>query len=90
MKKNTLTHVGCKVGQSDLFLMKLQLDMCHCLLDVYTKFPIGISKHAQNSLQYFSLAGSSTNSPIWVFLSARSPKIAQPWRKLVGVKTLTT
>ena len=34
----------------------------------------------------FSLAESSTNSRCRVFLSTRGPKIAQPWRKLVGVK----
>ena len=37
----------------------------------------------------FSLAGSSTNYPFGVFVSAREPKIAQPWRKSVVVKTLT-
>ena len=36
-----------------------------------------------------SLAGSSTNSPIRVFLSTRGPKIAQAWQKSIGVKTLT-
>ena len=34
----------CKVGQIE---MKLELDMCLCLLDVYTKFEIDISKHVE-------------------------------------------
>ena len=38
---------------------------------------------------HVSLAGSSTNSPFRVYLSTRGPKIAQTWRKSVGVKTLT-
>ena len=37
---------------------------------------------------HVSLAGSSTNSPFWVFLSTRGPKIAQAWQKSIGVKTL--
>ena len=43
----------------------------------------------KNSLENFSLAGSSSNTPFQVFLSARGPTIAQPWRKSVGIKTLT-
>ena len=35
------------------------------------------------SPENFSLAGSS-NYPFGVFLSARGPKIAQPWRKISG------
>ena len=69
--------------------MKLLLDVWHCLLDVYTKFQIDISKHVEKSPENFSLAGSSTNSPFRVFLSAMRPKIAQPWRKSVEAKTLT-
>ena len=38
---------------------------------------------------HVSLAGSSTNSPFWVFLSTRGQKIAQAWQKSIGVKTLT-
>ena len=38
---------------------------------------------------HVSLAGSSTNSPFRMFLSTRGPKIAQPWQKSIGVKTLT-
>ena len=38
---------------------------------------------------HVSLAGSSTNSPFWVFLSTRGPKIAQAWQKSIGIKTLT-
>ena len=43
----------------------------------------------KKSPENFSLAGSSTNSPFGVILSAKGPKIAQPWQKLVVVKTLT-
>ena len=37
---------------------------------------------------HVSLAGSSTNSPLRVFLSTRGPKIAQSWQKSMAVKTL--
>ena len=80
---------GCKVVQSDLIAMKLSLDVWRCLLDAYTKFQIDISKHVQKSLEFFSLAGSFTNSRFRAFLSARGPKITQPWRKSVGAKALT-
>ena len=43
----------------------------------------------KKSPENFSLAGSSSSTPFQVFLSARGPKIAQPWRKSVGIKTLT-
>ena len=41
----------------------------------------------KKSPENFSLAGSSSNTPFQVFLSARGPKIAQPWRKSVRIKT---
>ena len=69
--------------------MKLELDMWHHLLNVYTKFQTDISKHVQKSPEYFSLAGSSTNAPFQVFLSTRGPKITHPWRKSVEIKALT-
>ena len=84
-----MTYFGCKVGQSVPIAMKLELDVWHHLLDVFGSFQIDISKYVQKSLKNFSLAGSSTNAPFRMFLSARGPKIAQPWRKSVGVKTLT-
>ena len=44
-KKWVWPTFGCKLGQSDPFVMQLKLDMsCH-LLNVYTKFQIDISKH---------------------------------------------
>ena len=58
-------------------------------LDVYTKFQTDISQHVQKSPDNFSLAGSSSNTPFQVFLSARGTKIAQPWRKSVRIKTNT-
>ena len=69
--------------------MKLVLDMWHHLLNVYAKFQTDISKHVKKSPENFSLAGSSTNTPFQVFLSTRRRKITQPWRKSVGIKTLT-
>ena len=80
---------GCKVGQSVQIEMKLELDVWHHPLAVYAKFQIDISQHVQKSPENFSLAGRSSNTPFQVFLSARRPKIAQPWRKSVGIKTLT-
>ena len=80
---------GCKVGQSVHIGMKLELDVWHHPLDVYAKFQIDIFQHVQKSPESFLLAGSSSNTPFQVFLSARGPKIAQPWRKSVRIKTLT-
>ena len=80
---------GCKVGQSVQIGIELELDMGHHPLDVYAKFQTDISQHVQKSPENFSLAGSSSITPFEVFLSARGPKIAQPWRKSVGIKTLT-
>ena len=67
--------LGCKVGQGDLTAMKLYLDVWHCLLDVYTKFQIDISKHVEKSPENFSLAGSSTNSPFTVFCLPEGQKL---------------
>ena len=51
----------------DLIVLKLKPHMsCH-LLDVYTGFQINIPKHVEKSLQIFSLAGSSINSPFEYF-----------------------
>ena len=81
---------GCKVGQSVDIRMKLELDVWHHLLNAYAKFQTDITKHVQKSPENFSLAGSSSNTPLQVFLSARGPTIAQSWRKSVANKTLTT
>ena len=41
--------IGCKLGQSDPIVIKLELNMsCH-LLSVYTKFQIDISNHVEKS-----------------------------------------
>ena len=56
--------------------MKLELDVWHHPLDVYAKFQIDIAKHVQKNPENFSLAGSSSNTPFQVFLSARGQKIA--------------
>ena len=69
--------------------MKLEFDVWHHPLDAYAKFQTDISQHVKKSPENFSLAGSSSNTPFQVFLSARDPKIAQPWRKSVRIKTLT-
>ena len=54
---------GCKVGQILQISMKLELDMWHHLLDLYTKFQTDISKYVQQIPEIFSLAGSSSNAP---------------------------
>ena len=49
---------GYKVGQSVLIGMKLELDVWHYLLNVYTMFEIDISKHVEKKpekLRYFWL-----------------------------------
>ena len=81
--------LGCKVGQSVQIGMKLELDMWLHPLDLYAKFQTDISKHVQKRPENFSLVGSSSKAPFEVFLSARGPKIVQPWRKSVGIKTFT-
>ena len=43
----SLTYLGYKVSQSVQIGMKIELDMWHHLLDVYTKFQTDISKHVQ-------------------------------------------
>ena len=63
MQINDWPIFGCKVGQSLLIGMKLELDVWHHLLDVYAKFQTDISKHVQKSPENFSLAGSSSNTP---------------------------
>ena len=60
MKKITLTLFWCKVCEIDLIVMLLYV--WRCLLDVYTKFQIDISKHLQKRLENFLLAESSINS----------------------------
>ena len=44
---------GCKVGQNVMIGMKLELDVWHHWLDVYTKFQIDISKHVEKSPENF-------------------------------------
>ena len=44
-----LWHFGCKVGQSVPIGMKLELDVWHRIINVYTKFQIDISKHVKKN-----------------------------------------
>ena len=67
--------LGCKADQGDPTVMELQLDVWHCLLDVYTKFQIDISKHVEKSQENCSLAGSSTNSPSECFCPPEGQKL---------------
>ena len=53
MQKNHWSTFGCKVGQSVLIGMKLELDVLHSLLDVYTKFQIDIWKHVEIARKTF-------------------------------------
>ena len=78
---------GCKVCQSVQIGMKLELYVWHHPLNVHAKFQTDISKHVQKSPENFAF--TSGNTPFQVFLSARGPKIAQPWRKSVGIITHT-
>ena len=45
----TLTYFGCKVGQSVPIGMKLELDVWHYLLNVYTMIQNDISKHVEKN-----------------------------------------
>ena len=61
------TIFGCKVGQSVQIVMKLEFDVWHHPLNLYSKFQTDISKHVQKSPENFSLAGNSSNTPFQVF-----------------------
>ena len=58
----------CKVGQSVLIGMKLELDLWHYLLDVSTKFHIDISNHVEK-------AQKSSKNPKCAKIIAKIPKI---------------
>ena len=61
LQKNVSPIFSCKVGQSDPVVMKLKLDMsCH-LLNVYSKFQIDISKHAEKKSGKLGRVGKRTN-----------------------------
>ena len=47
MQKNDWFIFGCKVGQSVPLKMKRELDLCRRLVNMYTMFPIDISKHGE-------------------------------------------
>ena len=50
----TLNCFGCEAGQSVPIRMKFKLDLLHyCLLDVYSKSQINISKHVEKSPKNF-------------------------------------
>ena len=80
---------GCKIGQGVQIGMKLELDVWHHPPDYMPSFKLISHNMYKKSPENFSLAGSSSNTPFQVFLSARGPKIAQPWRKSAGIKTFT-
>ena len=65
-------YFGCIVGQSVQIGMKLELDVWHHPLNVYVKFQTDISKHVQKSLENFSLAGSSSNTSVFVCQRAKN------------------
>ena len=52
---------GCKVDQSVPIGMKLELDVWHYLLSVYTMFQIDISKHAEKSPENFAKSKTRKN-----------------------------
>ena len=60
MKKNDWPIFGCKVRQSALIVMKLELDVCHRLLDECTRFEIDILKHIQTLRKTFRWWGFFT------------------------------
>ena len=66
---------GCKVDQNVQIGMKLELDMWHHPLNVYSKFQTDISHHVQKSPENFSLAGSSSNTPFKCFCPPEDQKL---------------
>ena len=59
---------GCKVGQSVPIGMKLELDVWHYLINVYTMFQIDISKHIEK-------AWKTSQNPKRAKIIAKIPKI---------------
>ena len=59
---------GCEVNQSVQIGMKLELDMWHHQLNVYTKFQTDISKHVQK-------VPKSSKNPKRAKIIAKIPKI---------------
>ena len=54
--------MGCKVGQSVPIGMKLELDVWHYLLNVYTTFQIDTSKHVEKSPENFAKSKTRKNN----------------------------
>ena len=52
-EKRVWITFGSKVGQSVVIAMKLELDLWHRLLNVYTKFQFDISKPVEKSPENF-------------------------------------
>ena len=53
---------GCKVGQSVPIGMKLELDVWHYLLNVYTMFQNDISKHVEKNPENFAKSKTRKNN----------------------------
>ena len=53
---------GCRVGQSVPIEMKLEVDVWHYLLNVYTMFQIDISKHVEKSPENFTKSKTRKNN----------------------------
>ena len=53
---------GCKVGQSVPIGMKLELDVWHYLLNVYTMFQNDISKHVEKTPENFAKSKTRKNN----------------------------
>ena len=68
--------------------MKLELDVWHNLPDVYAKFQIDVSKDAQKSLENFSLAGSSINTPFSSVFVRQRAKNCPTMTKLSGSQVI--
>ena len=82
--------LGCKVGQTDLIVLKVKLDVSCQLMDVYTRSEVHISNAVEKKPhKTFHRQGALLRSTSEC-LSPREPKVAQPWRKSGWVKTLAT
>ena len=76
MQINDWPIFGCKVGQNVQIGMKLELDVWHHPLDVYTKFQTDISQHIQKKTRKtFHWLGALVTPPLKCFCPPEGQKL---------------
>ena len=64
--------------------MKLKLDVWHCLLDVYTKFQIDISKHVDKKSKKLFAGWELYQLPLWSVFVRQRAKYCPTMTKISG------